>query len=324
PQALRAVDGVDLAVPAGATLGLVGESGSGKSTVARTVVGLVRAQAGQVLLSGVDVVNASGENLRSVRRTIQMVFQDPFSSLNPRMTVGETLEEAATIHRQMSTAARSAEVLRLLDLVGLEVGARERYPHQLSGGQCQRVAIARALATRARVLLLDEITSSLDVSVQASILNLMRNLQREFALSYLYISHDLSVVRYMSDRVCVMYLGRIVESAPTLRFFASPRHPYSKALVAAVPRMRSARGGAVPLRGDIPDPSHLPSGCRFRSRCPIGPLADPTRTICIELDPPTQRLSAGGTVACHFPLDPTQQLSGGSLSAHDRLGNHFG
>lgn len=300
---LTAVDKVSFAIPAGGTLGLVGESGSGKSTVARAIVQLVRAAGGSVLLDGQDMTNVTGEQLRKLRSTVQMVFQDPYSSLNPRMTIGEMIAEVLRRHRKMNTEQCKKEVARLLDIVALDPRFAERYPHQFSGGQRQRIAIARALAANPQVIILDEVVSALDVSVQADILNLLRNLQKEFNLSFLFISHDLSVVRYMSDTVSVMYLGQIVEWADTEELFRQPQHPYTRGLIDSIPKM--IPGGdpnRVKLTGEIPDPRQPPSGCRFRTRCPVGPLKHPERDICERLDPHLEIETAQQHAACHFPL----------------------
>jgi len=244
PLALTAAEDVDLTLPSGGTLGLVGESGCGKSTVARAIVQLVPPAAGHVLLNGDDVTRAGGERLRNLRRRVQMVFQDPYASLNPRMTVGEAVAEAISTHRALGARRTVTEVARLLDLVAIDPRSVEKYPHQFSGGQRQRIAIARALAVQPEILICDEVTSSVDVSVQANILNLLKDLQRTLGLSYLFISHNLSVVRYMSDAVSVMYLGRIVEHAPTAILFARPRHPYTRALIDAIPQMVSGMATA--------------------------------------------------------------------------------
>ena len=299
---LRAVDGIDLDVPEGSTIGLVGESGSGKSTVARAIVGLVRARSGRVVLDGADVTNARGAALRQLRARVQMVFQDPASSLNPRMTVGEAVEEAVAAHRVLRRAGRAEEALRLFELVHLDPSLAPRYPHQLSGGQRQRVAIARSLAARPKLLVLDEVTSSLDVSVQANVLNLLRSLQRELGLTYLFISHNLSVVRYMSDHAAVMYLGRIVEHGPTARLFAAPRHPYTRTLLDALPSFRARIGMPLRLMGEAPDPRFPPPGCRFHTRCPVGPLVRPERRPCVLVDPTYDEHGARRDIACHYPL----------------------
>lgn len=296
-RTLTAVDGVDLAIPAGATVGLVGESGCGKSSLARGVVGLVPLAAGRVSLDGVEHGSRGVRRSREFRRRVQMVFQDPYSSLNPRLTVGEMIVEALSLRNGGNgQMVRAAEII---EQVGLGAAALSRYPHQFSGGQRQRIATARALAVGAELLILDEVTSSLDVSVQATILNLLRDLQRELDLSYLVISHDLSVVRYMSDSVAVMYLGRIVETAPTSALFRDPEHPYTHALINSVPQFRRSRARTSVL-GDVPDPTAPPSGCRFHTRCPVGPLADPARTLCLTSDPQSGAVSRNHGAACHF------------------------
>jgi peptide/nickel transport system ATP-binding protein len=298
-KALTAVVEADLAVPRGGTLGLVGESGCGKSTVARALVGLAPVVAGRVELDGADCSSQAARSAARYRRRVQMVFQDPFSSLNPRLSVGELLDEALSAGAGGSRSVRASGRRRLIDLVGLPASSAERYPHQFSGGQRQRVAIARALAVGPEVVILDEVTSALDVSVQATVLNLLRDLQRELGLSYLFISHDLSVVRLMSDRVAVMYLGRVVEQAPVDRFFAEPAHPYSAALMSSIPSLRGERRPA-PLAGDLPDPRHPPAGCRFHTRCPVGPRALPDRTQCVELVPRLRPQDRPHQAACHF------------------------
>lgn len=306
PLMLTAAEDVDITLPPGGTLGLVGESGCGKSTVARAIVQLVPPAAGQVRLNGDDVTRAGGERLRNLRRRVQMVFQDPYASLNPRMTVGEAVAEAISTHRALGARRTVTEVARLLDLVAIDPRSVEKYPHQFSGGQRQRIAIARALAVQPEILICDEVTSSVDVSVQANILNLLKDLQRTLGLSYLFISHNLSVVRYMCDAVSVMYLGRIVEHAPTDILFAWPRHPYTRALIDAIPQMVSGMATArVRLAGDLPDPKFPPQGCRFHTRCPIGPLAHPERTVCRDSDPHAAMRGGAHLAACHFPLDAT-------------------
>lgn len=298
---LVAVDGIDLAVPKGGTLGLVGESGCGKSTVARAVVGLVPLSGGTISLEGTDCTETRVRDSAGYRRNVQMVFQDPYSSLNPRMTVGQMMGEALVLRRPSARNAKlqRQESLRILELVGLRATALARYPHQFSGGQRQRLAIARALAVGPKVLITDEVTSALDVSVQATILNLLKNLQHELGLSMIFISHDLSVVRVMSDRVAVMYLGQVVELATSEELFSAPRHPYTKALMRSIPTFAAERRPA-PLTGDSPDPRNPPRGCRFHTRCPIGPMVNHDRTICTEEDPNDNEASEAHHAACHF------------------------
>ncbi|MDT4892369.1 MAG: peptide/nickel transport system ATP-binding protein [Pseudonocardiales bacterium] len=296
---MTAVDGIDLAVPAGATVGLVGESGCGKSTVARAVVGLVPTSGGRILLDGVDVTANRVRNRPEFRRRVQMVFQDPYASLNPRMSIQAILKEAAA--RADGSRPRRAPA-EMAELVGLPATVLGRYPHQLSGGQRQRIAIARALAVNPGVIVLDEVTSALDVSVQGSVLNLLRDLQREMNVSYVFISHDLSTVRYMSDTVSVMYLGRIVETARTEDLFARPQHPYTTGLIDSVPRLHAPRTTA-PLAGDLPDPRRPPTGCRLSPRCPVGPLHRPDREICHTTDPQSIAAQKVHEAACHFAVD---------------------
>lgn len=304
--ALTAVRGIDLAIPPGGTLGLVGESGSGKSTVARAIVRLSSGEvSGSVRLDGEEVSTASGAALQRLRKRVQMVFQDPYSSMNPVMTVGESIREAVATHRRLGGREQVKEVERLLTIVGLDPAMGDQYPHQFSGGQRQRIAIARALAVQPDVLILDEVTSALDVSVQATILNLLRDLQRKFQLSYLFISHNLSVVRYMSDAVAVMYLGKTVECSPTEELFSSPRHPYTRALIQSIPHQTDRPAATEPrLGGEIPDPRFPPSGCPFRTRCPVGPAFQAHRECCADLEPlATSNSTTQHWVACHFPLE---------------------
>ncbi|MFC5802498.1 ABC transporter ATP-binding protein [Streptomyces formicae] len=269
--AVKAVDGVDLDLFPGETLGIVGESGCGKSTLARLLVSLERPTRGEIRYKGEDITRLSGRALNAVRRNIQMVFQDPYTSLNPRMTVGDIIGEPYEIHPEVAPkGSRRQKVQELLDVVGLNPEYINRYPHQFSGGQRQRIGIARGLALRPEVIVADEPVSALDVSVQAQVVNLMEKLQDEFALSYVFIAHDLSIVRHISDRVGVMYLGRIVETGKDAEIYDHPTHPYTQALLSAVPvpdpDAREHRERII-LTGDVPSPTDIPSGCRFRTRC---------------------------------------------------------
>ena len=303
-RALTAVDQVDLRIPDGQVVGLVGESGSGKSTLARAIVGLVPFSSGQVLLDGRPLGAARRHAAR--RRGVQMVFQDPYASLDPRMRVGEAIAEGLRAGQGTSRAGRAAEVERLLDLVGLEPGHAAVLPRHLSGGQRQRVALARALAARPSVLIADEITSALDVSVQGMVLNLIRGLQRRLGLSMLFISHNLAVVRYLADTIAVMYCGQVVEVAPAGTLAEQPRHPYTRTLLASVPSLRGGAGPAGPDGdGEMPgaepaDPHHPPAGCHFHPRCPVGPAVRADRQICREGDPASAAADRPHRAACFF------------------------
>jgi oligopeptide/dipeptide ABC transporter ATP-binding protein len=292
---LRAVAGVSFEVLPGQTLGLVGESGCGKSTLGRTLMRLEEPDGGRVLFEGRDLANAKGAELFALRRQIQMVFQDPYSSLNPRMTVGEIVREPLLVHRMGSKAEQVERVRSLLQTVGLAPEVMERYPNEFSGGQRQRIGVARALALEPRLVIADEPVSALDVSVQSAVLNLMVKLQREMGLTYIFISHDLSVVQHVSDSVAVMYLGRIVEMGPTERIFEQPSHPYTRALLAAVPNIDPRQRREVPpLEGEAPSAMGGAGGCAFAGRCPHA------QARCREAVPVLEPLSPGSphVVAC--------------------------
>ncbi|MBN8280411.1 MAG: ATP-binding cassette domain-containing protein [Gammaproteobacteria bacterium] len=297
PLTLTAVDDVSFELRAGETLGIVGETGCGKSSLGKAVLQLVRPAAGRVLWQGRDLCTLGPAELKACRKDLQIIFQDPLSSLNPRMTIGEIVAEPLEVHYpELGRDERRRRVDAMLERVGLRPEMRSRYPNEFSGGQCQRISIARAMISGPKVIVCDEPVSSLDVSIQAQICNLLRELQRDSGVSLLFISHDLSIVRYMSHRVLVMYLGRVMEMAPRDEFFGSPRHPYSQALISAVPvpdpdHPHAAR--PVVLDGELPSPMDPPSGCVFRTRCP---LAVP---VCITQAPPTGEPAPGHHVRCH-------------------------
>lgn len=293
---MTAADNVNLVVPSGKVVGLVGESGSGKSTLARAAVGLNPLSAGAITFDGKPLQhNAAGRR----DQPLQMVFQDPYSSLDPRMRIGDSIAEALPRGMFRDRASRAAELERLLAQVGLGTERIRSYPSQLSGGQRQRVALARALAARPEVVIADEITSALDVSVQGTVLNLVRDLQRELQLSMLFISHDLSVVRYVSDYVAVMYLGQIIETGPAEDIYNNPQHPYTQELLAAAPDLDSPHlAGERTVDVEPADPHHPPSGCRYHPRCPIGPAVFPERTVCMTLTPTSD--GTPNNAACHF------------------------
>ena len=292
-----AVDGVDLVIERGTTTGLVGESGSGKSTLARLVLRLVERTTGEVVLDGRELTSLGHRALRAARRDMQMVFQDPFSSLDPTATVLASLAEPLRAHQQLDRAARRRRAAELLELVGLPAAYLERYPAELSGGQLQRVAIARAVSVEPKLVVLDEAVSSLDVSTRAQVINLLAELQAQLGISYLFISHDLSVVRHVSHRIAVMYLGRIVEEGPAEAVYERPRHPYTQALLLAIPVPNPERQRArqrIVLAGDVPSASDPPSGCHFHTRCPY------VMDVCREVDPPVFAAGDGTRVFCHL------------------------
>jgi len=297
--AIRAMDGVDLDIMPGETLGLVGESGCGKSTLGRTLIRLIEPTDGTILFDGADITALDAKAMRPKRRAMQIIFQDPYGALNPRMSVEDIVMEPLVIHGARADAATRALVADMLRLVGLPQRAASRFPHEFSGGQRQRVGIARALALKPRFVVCDEPVSALDVSVQAQIVNLLQDLQTELGLTYLFIAHDLSVVKHISDRVAVMYLGKIVEIAEKRMIYAAPQHPYTQALIAAVPVLRPqdrGRGRRARLAGDIPSALNPPAGCRFHTRCPH------VMSICRTQEPLLRTTTAGPKVACHLTM----------------------
>ena len=294
---VKAVDDVSFDVYRGETLGLVGESGCGKTTVGRTLIQLYEPTAGEVKFKGQDLVQLKGKALRQIRPKVQMIFQDPYASLNPRMTVGHIISEAMIYHGIVPKEQRESRVGELLELVGLNPAFAVRYPHEFSGGQRQRIGIARSLALEPEFIVCDEPISALDVSIQAQVINLMEKLQAEFGLTYLFIAHDLSMVRHISDRIAVMYLGKIVELTDRNALYKKPQHPYTKALLSAVPipdPVVEAQRERIVLEGDVPNPANPPKGCNFNTRCPFA------KDICFQTEPEFKQFEPGHMVACHL------------------------
>ena len=295
---VKAVDGVSFTINKGETFGLVGESGCGKSTMARVILRLQRATAGDIIFDNRNITRMSAKELRPLRQDMQIIFQDPFGSLNPRFLVRDIIGEPLQVHTQMSKKEIDARVVELMEMVGLDPSRRNRYPHEFSGGQRQRIGMARAIALNPRFIVADEAVSALDVSVQSQVLNLLMKLQKELGLTYLFIAHGLNVVRHISDRVGVMYLGKMVEVAPTEEIFERPLHPYTEALLSSipVPDPRAKRERIV-LQGDVPSPANPPSGCRFHPRCPFA------TERCKQETPSLLQVSPNRQVACHYPLN---------------------
>ncbi|WP_245751619.1 ABC transporter ATP-binding protein [Amphibacillus marinus] len=312
-KTLKAVDNVSLTIYKGETLGLVGESGCGKSTLGRNVLRLQEPTNGEVLFHGEDILTYSKKQLREIRNDMQIIYQDPFGSLNPRFTIGESIGEMFKIHGLYKGKEREEKVKELLELVGLDTSRYDSYPHEFSGGQRQRVGIARALALNPEFIVADEPVSALDVSVQSQIINLLMKLKAEFGLTLLFIAHGLNVVRHISDRVGVMYLGQIVELSDTDQIFDRPAHPYTAALLSTVPDPNpDARKNRIVLEGEVPSPASPPSGCRFRTRCPLA------TEQCKQVEPKLQEIRSGHFVSCHYPLQEGQSLHEAIATMQDK------
>lgn len=293
-ETIYAVNNISFSIKKGETLSLVGESGCGKSTVGKCLIGLEKPTSGEIIIDGINTTTSSKKDIKNLRKKTQIIFQNPYSSLNPKMTVEEILKEPFVINTKLSKNEIQKELLTLLDITGLSKNFLSRYPHEFSGGQRQRIGIARALALRPEFIIADEPVSALDVSVQAQILNLLQDLKKELKLTYLFISHDLSVVNYISDRVAVMYLGEIVESASSDEIYYQPKHPYTRILIESAPKINKSEKAQIILKGDLPSPHNLPKGCKFHTRCPMA------FDKCYSIDPISKLLENNHCIKCHL------------------------
>lgn len=292
---IKAVDGVSFKVKAGETFGIVGESGCGKSTLGRTIIRSINPTSGKIIFQGEDITKLNNKELKEARNGIKFIFQDPYASLDPRMTVKDIIAEPLDIQKKYKTKEeRDARVKETMELVGLNIGFMKRYPHEFSGGQRQRIGIARAIALEPKLIICDEPVSALDVSIQAKIINLLKKLQKDMGIAYIFISHDLSVVKHIADKVAVMYLGKIMEISDKKNLYANPQHPYTKALFSAIPKANSSDAEEIILNGDIPSPANPPSGCRFHTRCPMA------KEICSKEEPQLKMVEENHFSACHF------------------------